>query len=75
MKLECVVRGGRYFLTAVETEERWPVLLPGAPPEAATAGMTRAEALRAALLAGFSTREAERAVRKAESRAGPGPDD
>jgi hypothetical protein len=66
MRLECERVGvGRYRLVAIEGERQWEVLPPGAPPDAEGAGWTRAEAFSAALLAGFSKREVERALRGA----------
>ncbi len=75
MQLECTITGERYFLFAQEGADRWPLLAPGADVDAERRGMTRAAALRAALLAGFSTREAERAIAKAERGAGQKSDD
>jgi len=66
MKLECEVREGRFFLFMRLGRERWPVLLPGDPPRAIDVGYGRYDAVTAALLAGFSTKQAERALRKAE---------
>jgi hypothetical protein len=71
MRLECEVRRGRYRVFAVEEGARWLVLPPGAGPEAEEEGLTREEALRAAVLAGFSLRAAQRAVRKAQLGGGP----
>jgi hypothetical protein len=65
MRLECKISGDRYFLFATEGAERWPVTLPGAASGREGEGLRRDEALRAALLAGFSTREAQRAVETA----------
>ena len=72
MELECervVGATDRYRLFALEGDQRWEVLPPGAtPPDAGgPQGWTRAEAISAALLAGFSKRQVERALRKASS--------
>lgn len=66
-RLECEIRGGRYHLFAQEGQERWRVLLPGTSLEAEEVGLTRADATRAGLLAGFGPRVVERALRKAEA--------
>jgi hypothetical protein len=69
MELECERVAGainRYRLFALEGEQRWEVLPPGAPPDTEGVGWTRDEALSAALLAGFSRRQIERALRHAE---------
>ena len=68
MRLECELRTGKYFLFALEGRTRWAVLPPGADPRLEERGLTRGEALKAALLAGFSDRETDRALRKAEAR-------
>ncbi len=67
MELECerVAGQDRYRLFAIEGDERWEVLPPGAPPDAEGRGWTREEAFSAAILAGFSKRQVERALRAA----------
>jgi len=67
MKLECEVRDGRYFLFAQEGPDRWQILAPGASAREEREGYTRRRALEVALLAGFSTAQAERAIRKGEA--------
>ena len=70
MRLECeLVSVGRYRLFAMEAGRRWEVLPPGAPPDAEGFGWTRAEAFSAGLLAGFSKRHVERALRGARPAA------
>jgi hypothetical protein len=67
MELECerVPGHDRYRLFAREGDERWEVLPPGAPPDAEGRGWARGEAISAAMLAGFSKRQVERALRVA----------
>jgi hypothetical protein len=66
MELECEsVTGGRYRLFALESDHRWEVLPPGAPPDSEVGGWTREEVVSAAILAGFSKRQIERAMRAA----------
>jgi hypothetical protein len=71
MELECErvrVAGAtdRYRLFALEGDRRWEVLPPGALPDTEGGGWSRDEAFSAALLAGFSKRQVERALRHAE---------
>ena len=64
VNLECEIQEGRYFLHAVEAGEDWSVELPGRRGT----GLTRSEAMTAGLLAGFSQRTVEAAIRRAEKR-------
>jgi hypothetical protein len=71
MELECERVAGasnRYRLFALEGDRRWEVLPPGATPPDSGApwGWTRAEAISAGLLAGFSKRQVERALRRVQ---------
>ena len=70
MDLECervAGRPNRYRVFAREGDQRWEVLPAGAPLEAEARGWTRDQAISAALLAGFSKRQVERAIRKASA--------
>ena len=74
MDLECervAGRPNRYRVFAREGDQRWEVLPAGAPLEAEARGWTRDQAISAALLAGFSKRQVERAIRKASAEADP----
>lgn len=66
MRLECEREEDGYRLFGVEGENRWQVLTPGTSPNLAGRPLTRQEAFSAALLAGFSKRQIERALRKAD---------
>lgn len=66
MRLECEREGDGYRLFGVEGESRWELLTPGTPPNLVKRLMTRQEAFSAALLAGFSKRQIERALGKAD---------
>ena len=66
MELEIERRRGRYFVFVREGDRRWEVLPPGELAAAERGGWRRNQAFSAALLAGFTKRQVERAFRRTE---------